>query len=97
MDNSIPDATPVIDEDDEPNHTMLKRDLEHAVTRYDRNQQSRSRSYNPNALGLYLNRVDDIIGFVDEGMDWKAAVTRGFTDRLRDFVIRYMEQHGHLA
>lgn len=86
-------------EEDMPNHEALKRDLEHAVTRYDRRQANnvRNRSYNPNALAIYLRRVDDIVADVEGGMDWRDAVTKGFTDRLRDFVLSYMEQHGHLA
>lgn len=97
-DTTIPAPTPVIDEEDAPNHEMLKRDLEHAVTRYDRQQENnaRNRSYNPNALGIYLRRVDDIIADVEAGMEWKEAVTRGFTDRLRDYVLSYMINHGHI-
>lgn len=61
--------------------------LAHAVTRWDR-MQAQKRGYNPNALAIYLGRVDDVARSVADGMDLTAAIDREFNDRLRDYLIR---------
>lgn len=67
--------------------TGLFSKLAHAVTRWDR-MQAGKRGYNPNALAIYLGRVDDVARNVANGMDLTAAIDREFNDRLRDYLIR---------
>jgi hypothetical protein len=73
----------------------LLSDLEHAVTAYDRKQANR-RGYNPYALAQYLIRASDVAAQVQgKVMPWRAAVATGFSDRLRDHVIRHLEKAGY--
>tara|TARA_R110000868_G_scaffold292846_1_gene553371 strand:- start:457 stop:723 length:267 start_codon:yes stop_codon:yes gene_type:complete len=63
--------------------------LEQALIRYDR-LQSTKRHYNMHALGIYLTRAADIMSDVERGADLREAVIAGFTDRLRDYVLKQM-------
>jgi hypothetical protein len=75
-------------------------DLSHAVTRYDRAQEAKAaknrRAYhNPNALAIYLGRVHEIAERVERGANLGAEINRELTDRLLDYVIKYMRGRGH--
>lgn len=63
--------------------------LTQALVRYDR-LQSAKRGYNPHALGIYLQRAEEIEAAVARGAELRAEICRGFTDRLRDSVLRNM-------
>lgn len=76
--------------------SRLPADLAHAVTRFDRARASR-RGYNPNALALYLERAAEVAAEVADGASVRAAVSRGFNDRLRDSVLAYLEEREAFA
>jgi hypothetical protein len=65
----------------------LQEKLVHALTAYDR-KQSTKRGYNPNALGIYFQRIDDVIADIDRGADPRAAIVAGFTGRVQDAALR---------
>lgn len=60
--------------------------LAHAVTRYDREQEARAsgkgRYYNPNALGLYLGRVEDVAKAMKSGVPHADAINANFNGAL---------------
>jgi hypothetical protein len=77
----------------EPDPAQLDTFLSHAVTRWDRLQAAKaSRTprayYNPNALGIYLGRVEETIALVQRGTGIEEALRSGFNDRLLDFLLR---------
>lgn len=72
---------------------LLRQDLNHAVTRYDR-AQARGRSYNPNALALYLARVDEVVDAYLRGATVQAAIDAAFSDRLLDRVLIALRDAG---
>jgi hypothetical protein len=63
--------------------------LEQALIRYDRLQSSK-RHYNHYALAQYLFRADEVQAAIDKGADPKEAISNGFSDRLRDYVLKQM-------
>jgi len=63
--------------------------LEQALIRYDRLQSSK-RHYNHYALGLYLQRADEVMAAVENGADLRSEVCAAFSDRLRDYVLKQM-------
>ncbi len=65
----------------------LSDKLVHAVTRYDR-AQSIKRGYNHYALGIYLNRIDDVMGDIHKGVGVAKALQSGFNDRLLDHLLK---------
>jgi hypothetical protein len=69
------------------NEGNIKSALEHAVTEYDRKQEGK-RYHNPYALGIMLQRVDDIAAKIESGCDPRTAIVTSFCDRLRDHVLR---------
>jgi hypothetical protein len=74
--------------------SALLTDLTHAVTRYDR-AQARGRSYNRNALALYLGRCDEVAAAVARGEPLQAALAAAFSDRLLDRVTIYLRGLGY--
>lgn len=64
----------------------IKSALDHAATQYDI-RQSRGRYYNPNALAIYLRRIDDVVRDIRKGATPRDAIMRGFSDRLRDCML----------
>lgn len=68
----------------------LKQQLIHAVTAYDRRQAKRQ-GHNPYALGICLERVDEIMTDIEHGADPRLAIIAGFSDRLRDHVLRSLD------
>ena len=64
--------------------------LDQALVRYDR-LQSGKRHYNPYALGIYLRRADEVRADYVKGTPLAEALTRGFTDRLRDYLLRNVD------
>lgn len=63
--------------------------LEQALVRYDRLQSSK-RHYNRYALGIYLQRADEVMAAVENGEDTREAICAAFSDRLRDYVLKQM-------
>jgi hypothetical protein len=66
--------------------------LGHAVTRWDRMQaakaaRSKRGYYNPNALAIYLGRVEETVDAVRRGLGVEAALQAGFNDRLLAFLL----------
>ena len=59
----------------------------HAVTEWDRKQITK-RGYNPYALGIYLQRVDEVSKDIEKGTDPRKAIAAGFSDRLVDFILK---------
>lgn len=77
----IPDYRP------HPSDTLHTR-LVHALTRYDRQQESK-RGYNPYALGLYLEGVKKVEEATEfHGVDLRSALVSAFSDRLLDVVLK---------
>jgi hypothetical protein len=68
------------------NDTTYAR-LTMALTEYDR-RQSKTRWYNPHALGIYLERAQNIRDDVNAGADFRAAIVAGFSGKLVDFLLR---------
>lgn len=64
--------------------------LEQALIRYDR-LQSEKRNYNRYALGIYLQRAEEIQEAVSKGADMREEIVAGFSDRLRDFVLKALD------
>lgn len=64
----------------------VKQRLVHIVTEWDR-KQSTKRFYNPHALGLYIQSINNnVIPALDAGKSLKDALEAGFEDRLLDFL-----------
>jgi len=63
------------------NTSLLSIRLNSIVTNYDKLQQ-RSKYYNPFALGIYLERVEKVVGMVENGADLADAINSNFNDRL---------------
>lgn len=64
--------------------------LDQALVRWDRLQSSK-RHYNPHALAIYLQRADDVIDAVAKGSTLRVEIERGFSDRLRDFLLKNVD------
>jgi hypothetical protein len=64
-----------------------------AATTFDRRASGR-RGYNPNALGLYLGRIDEVVAEVAAGKPLREAVVHGFNDRLREALLRAVGEPG---
>ncbi len=73
---------------------MNTRDTLHsALTQFDakelaRTKGSRAKGYNPNALGIYFARVDDICADVENGADLRSAIVAGFTGRVQSVCLK---------
>lgn len=65
----------------------IKDKLIHALTEYDR-KQSKRRAYNPHALGIYFNRLDEVCADIDRGASVRQALLNGFNDRLLDVCLK---------
>ncbi len=72
---------------DPVNVAKVRDALIHALTRYDA-KQSGKRGYNPNALGIYFARVDDICADITNGASVRAAIVAGMVGRLQDVALR---------
>ena len=70
----------------------LSHTLTHAVTAFDRRSQQRRRRVNIYALGHALKAVDLVIEAVEAGPTPREVVIRNFNDRLRDAVLRALDQ-----
>ena len=69
------------------NTEQIRARLVHGATEYDR-KQSAKRGWNPYALGIYLQRIDDIMVDIERGADPRSAIVAGFTDRLLDVMLK---------
>lgn len=65
----------------------IKDKLIHAVTQYDR-KQSTKRGYNPHALGIYFEWIDEVCADIERGAPIRESVMAGFNDRLLDVCLR---------
>lgn len=61
-----------------------------ALIEYDR-KQSKKKSYNRNALGIYLSALHEEVDPRLKNMDWRTALGFGFCGSLRDFIVRFVE------
>lgn len=66
---------------------QTKDKLIHAVTEYDR-KESKKRSYNRHAIGIYFQRVDEVCADIERGADTRKAIMAGFDGRLADACLR---------
>ena len=63
-------------------HTMnLHSQLDHYLTQWDI-KQSTKRGYNPFALGIYLERAEDLAKDVAQGATISDAIDKHFNDRI---------------
>lgn len=69
------------------NQEQIRARLIHAVTEYDRRASGR-RGYNPNALGIYMERVDEVVADIAKGATPRKALCAGFNDRLLDHCLK---------
>lgn len=69
------------------NLMTIRDKLVSAVTQWDV-KQSRKRFWNPHALGIMLERVEDVMRDIESGTDPRRAVMAGFNDRLLDVCLR---------
>ena len=65
----------------------IKFRLVSALTQWDE-KESKKKFYNWNALGIYMQRADDIILDIQMGADVRAAIVAGLTGRIVDFVLK---------
>ena len=65
----------------------MREKLISAVTAWDR-RQSKGRFYNPHALGIMFQAVDDVCADIERGADPRNAIMAAFNDRLLDHVLR---------
>ena len=70
----------------------LRHTLTHAVTAFDRRSQQRRHRVNIYALGHALKAVDRVMAAIEAGATPREAVIRNFNDRLRDAVLRSLDQ-----
>lgn len=65
----------------------IKDKLISALTQYDQRQSTR-KFYNPHALGIYFERVDDVMRDIERGATPRQALLAGFNDRLLDVCLK---------
>lgn len=66
----------------------IENALQSALTQFDakelaRTGGSRAKGYNPNALGIYFNRVADIVADIEAGATPRAAIVAGLTGKVQ--------------
>lgn len=61
--------------------------LAHAVTAYDRKQETK-KGHNPYAIAHYLHAVDDAVALIEKGSTVRAALLATFNDRLLDVALK---------
>lgn len=59
----------------------IRTKLINAATEYDR-KESKKKSYNRNALAIYLRMIDNVCQDIENGADVAEAIGRGFSGRL---------------
>ena len=59
----------------------VKDRIIHALTAYDRQQSSR-RGFNPHALAMYFQALDEAEEMVSKGKTWERALSDVFNDRV---------------
>jgi len=74
----------------------LTRQLEHAVTQFDRMQEhvhriNPKRYYNQYALGIYLRRVDDVVQAVNKGANLKDTLSLAYNGALLSFLLKHFK------
>ena len=80
MTKRIPDYVP---NEDDNLHTRLV----HALTRYDRQQETR-KGYNPYALGIYMQTIKRIEYNTTQGIDLRVALCKHLSGRLLDCALK---------
>lgn len=65
----------------------IKHKLLHAVTQYDRKQSTKA-NYNHHALGIYMQRVDDVVADILSGATVRQAIIAGFSGPLCNAVLK---------
>lgn len=74
--------------------------LSHAVTRYDRENQAwaakgKRRYHNPYALGIYLQRVEECNGMIQQGMAREEALRECFERELLAYILKFIAEKGN--
>lgn len=69
----------------------IKFKLMQALTAYDR-RQSKTKHWNPNALGIYFQRVNEVCADIAAGAKVRDAILAGFNDRVLDVCLRAVGQ-----
>jgi len=67
----------------------IRERLISAVTAYDA-RQAKGKYWNPHALPIYFERVDDVMADIAKGATLRAALCAGFSDRLLDHCLKAM-------
>ena len=62
-----------------------KEKLIHLLTRWDK-KQSKTKHYNPYALGIYLQAADEVVSMMESGKPLGVALAKCFNDRLLAFL-----------
>ena len=65
----------------------IKSKLQSAMTQFDA-KESKKKSYNRNALGIYFARIDEIAADIESGASVRAAIMAGFSGRGADACLR---------
>ncbi len=78
----------------------LFQDLAHALTRYDREQEAwakrgKRRYHNPYALGIYLQRAEEVAAEVTQGANLGEALREAFERELLEHVQQYLAGLGY--
>ena len=61
-----------------------------AVTQFDA-RASKKKGYNPHALGIYLQRIDEVCADIERGADIRRAIIAGFSGRIADCILKSVE------
>ena len=61
--------------------------LTHALTLYDQ-KEAKKKGYNRYALGIYFQRLEEIMADIERGADPRQAIVAGFDGRLADACCR---------
>lgn len=74
----------------------IENALQSALTQFDakelaRTGGSRAKGYNPNALGIYFNRIADVIQDIEAGADPRAAIVAGFTGKVQAVCLKALD------
>lgn len=68
----------------------VKDRIVHALTAYDRQQSSR-RGFNPHALAMYFQALDEAEEMVSKGKTWERALNAVFCDRVLATALRAIQ------
>ena len=67
-----------------------KEKLIHLLTRWDE-KQSKTKHYNPYALGIYFQAADEVVAMMESGKPLCVALAKCFNDRLLTFLEKNLQ------